>query len=306
LGDEPLLKLLAEFRAGLKSNDEMVHLQAAEELGYIGDELMKQIRPFSGDNGRSQRLAEALKQARRAIPAACQSEDFVIRSAAIMSSFQLAEPPRLDGTLQILREDPNSFGPAASEGKYGIRDFCVLAVQKRLLQTMDATTRRFVKNLDDGSTIRVPGGRPDVYRGVPGFPYAQFYGQALATGAVLRDTEMRTSIVNVIWSRYEKESVPQMIRLLDDADSHIRQVAVSALNRYINRNFSNGWDRDTFYRHNVLGVTDEKPLEQRQRDYELNEHEYIQYWRDWWREHRGNYENIADGYDAAPSPHKDK
>ena len=296
LEDEPLLKLLAEFLAGLSCNDEMICLQSAQELGHIGDELMGHVQPFEGDDGRSRRIADAIKRARSAIQAMRSSQDFVIRSAAIISSFQLADPPALDETLQILPTDANSFGPAASEAKYGIRGFCVSDVQNRLLATMDATTRRFIRNLDDGSMIEAPGGRHGPYRGTPGFPYARFFRAALATDVVARSADMRKAIANVIWIRYEKASVPEMIRLLDDPVIHIRGTAVSALNQCVNGNFSNEWDRRTFYQMDqVSGQSDRKPLEQRLQDYERNEREYIQHWKAWWAEHRGEFEGVDGG-----------
>ena len=302
LGDEPLLRVLAEFIAGADSEDEMVRLQAAEELGYIGDELVEQLRPFRSQEERGWRLARAIEEARRAVRKARSSQDLVIRSTAVMSSFKLVDPPSLEDALRILQADPNAFGPAASGAKHGVRDFSVSSLQKRLLETMDSTTRRFIRSLDSGEIIRAPRRHADVYRGVPGFPYARFYRFALGTNVVARDAEMRRSIANVLWIRYETASVPEMVRLLDDSEAHIRQTAVSALNECVNRNFSNAWDRDTFYRHNVPatapGPTYEKPLEERLRDYELNEREYIQYWKDWWRENRSKYEGAAEDYEA--------
>ena len=174
---------------------------------------------------------------------------------------------------------------------------------------MDSTTRRFIRSLNDGEIIRAPGRHGDVYRGVPGFPYARFYRLALATEVVGRDADMRHAIANVLWIRCEKASVPEMIRFLDDSKTGIRQTAVSALNKCINANFSNEWDRSTFYRRDVAantpGPTHEKPLEERLRDYELNEREYIRYWKDWWRENRSQYEGAADGYDASLPPGKE-
>ncbi|MBN1360751.1 MAG: hypothetical protein JW993_09175 [Sedimentisphaerales bacterium] len=298
LGEEPLLRLLAEFRAGLTCADEMVRLQATEELGYLGDALMRRIHPFEIDGGRSRPPAEALKQARQAIQPVRSSPDPVIRAAAIISSFQLADPPTLDETLRIFRADPNSFGPAASEAKYGIRDFCVAEVQRRLIEMMDATTRRAIKDLNTGSTMAGPGGRP-LYRGVPGFPYARFFRAALAMDAVSRSEHMRRAIANVIWIRYEEASVPEMILLLDDLVQSIRRTAVSALNKCVNRNLSNEWDRRTFYQMDaVSGPSDRKPPEQRLQDYETHEREYLQYWKSWWAERR----NEPDDEDVEQTP----
>ena len=302
LGDRPLLRLLAEFLAGADCDDEMIRLQAIEELGYVGDGLMEQLQPFKGRGGQGERIAQALREAQRVIRKARSSKDLVSRSVAVTSSFKLVDPPALDEMLQIMHADPNAFGPAESEAKYGIADFSVSSLQRRLLETLDSTTRRLIKSLDDGSTIPAPGGRVGIYRGVPGFPYARFYRFALATDAVAREAEMRRSIVNVFWIRYERASVPEMIQLLDDNEMRIRQTAVSALNECINANFSNEWSREIFYRRGVgpgaPGLTDQKPLEERLRDYERNEREYIQYWKDWWRENRDKYEGITDDHDA--------
>ena len=43
LGDTPNLRLLAEFLAGCSSDNEMVKLQAVEELGYLGEAMIGSI-----------------------------------------------------------------------------------------------------------------------------------------------------------------------------------------------------------------------------------------------------------------------
>ncbi len=215
-----------------------------------------------------------------------------------MSSFKLGDPPSLDQTLAILHADPNDFNPADSKSKYGIRDFCTSGLQRSLLETMDATTRRSIKYLDNGSTIRAFHHQRGIYRGVPGFPYTRFFQQALKTEPVKNDSNMRKSIANVIWIRYEKASVPQMIHLLDDSERHIRGTAVSALKKCINGNFSNAWDRRSFYssgRNSVkLMQRQEKPLEQRLKEYEEHEQEYIQYWKKWWLQNRDQFGRKRD------------
>ena len=298
LGDEPLLRLLAEFLAGLTCEDEMVRLQAVEELGWIGDELMKQIGPVDLRGEPSRSTADALKLAQRAIRTSRQSPDVVIRATAIISSFQLADPPTLEEALSILLADPNSLGPDDSRAKYGIRDFSVAQMQGRLLETMDTTTRRAIKDLDTGSTVRGPDDHP-LYRGVPGFPYASFFRIALSTEVVAQSEPMRRAIANVIWIRYERASVPEMIRLLDDPESSIRRTGVSALNKCINRNLSNEWDRQTFYES---GPSDRKPLDQRSQDYVANEEEYIQYWKAWWAEHAREFDHVHTDMAATNSP----
>ncbi len=291
--DDFLLRLLTEFLAGLKAEDAMIRLQAVEELGYIGDELIEKLKPFQNGNEQFPRIAFCLKQARHAIRRARSDENFVIRNVAVMSSFKLGDPPSLDQTLAILHADPNDFTPADSKSKYGIRDFCTSDLQRSLLETIDATTRRSIKYLDNGSTIRAFHHQRGIYRGVPGFPYTRFFQQALKTEPVKNDSNMRKSIANVIWIRYEKASVPQMIHLLDDSERHIRGTAVSALKKCINGNFSNAWDRRSFYssgRNSVkLMQRQEKPLEQRLKEYEEHEQEYIQYWKKWWLQNRDQF-----------------
>jgi hypothetical protein len=43
LGETPDLKLLAEFIAGCNAENEFVNLQAVEELGYLGDEMIRKL-----------------------------------------------------------------------------------------------------------------------------------------------------------------------------------------------------------------------------------------------------------------------
>jgi hypothetical protein len=295
-GEVPLLRLLEEFLTGLDSDDPMVRLQAVEELGEIGDTLMKELGPFAEPNDPSARIASSLRRAQQVIRRARSDENLVVRSVALMVSFQLGDPPNLDQTRQLLLTDPGRFGPADSVDEYGINDFCVAARQKRLLATMDATTRRALKDLENGSTIRRPAGH-GIYRGVPGFPYAQFFKWALRTEAVARSAEMRGRIANVIWIRYERASVPEMIHLLDDPEIAIRRTAASALNKCIRGNFTNAWDRSSFYASPVgegSGQVPEKPLEERLNDYEQNEQEYLRFWKDWWQQNKTRFDIDAE------------
>jgi len=66
---------------------------------------------------------------------------------------------------------------------------------------MDATTRRVVVDLKDGSVIRKEANSPYPFRGVRGFDYAEFYRQALDCEVVKNSEQMRTAIANVIWIR---------------------------------------------------------------------------------------------------------
>lgn len=287
-----LIRLLSEFRAGLNAKDEQISLQAVEELGYIGDELMEKLQPFQfQDDQNNHDIANSLKQIQPAIRKACLDQDFIVRSVAVMSSFKLGYAPTIEQAKAILLADPNGFTSVESRSKYGIDDFSVKGLQRSLLSTMDATTRRAIKNLNTGSTIRRSRG---IYRGVFGFPYADFYRWALATDIVKNDKELRHSIANVIWIRYDKESIPQMIQLLNDPEQSIRRMAVSALKKCIHDNFSNAWDRKSFYSSGWeslqrMNQIKEKPFEERLNDYQEHEQEYIQYWKRWWSENQERF-----------------
>ena len=294
LGETPDLKLLAEFLAGCDSEDELVKLQTAEELGYLGDAMIRELRFSEADQELFQKTASALGMAKEALGKMCSCDDLVIRNVSIISSFQVDDSPGIEGPLDLLWTDSSDFDPNDSLEKYGIRDFCVSSMQLRLLETMDATTRRFVRDLQDGSLIRREEGSPYPYRGVRGFDYADFYRQALDCEAVRNSEQMRTAIVNVLWIRYERASVPEMIKLLDDSSLYIRMAAVSALRKCINSDRSNSWEPDDFYNPQTTdpGSSNipEKPLEQRLKDYENNEQEYIQYWKNWWQQHKNEFE----------------
>jgi len=302
LGDTPNLRLLAEFLAGCKSDNEMVKLQAVEELGCLGNVMIGQLRQFKDDKEMFQRIAYGLGRAKDALRKTRSSENLVIRTASVISSFQVDDSPGIEGPLELLRMNPSYFSPNDSLKKYGIRDFCVSSLQLRLLETMDSTTRRSVVDLKDGSKIRREEGSPYIFRGVRGFDYAEFFKQALDCESVKKNAQMRSAIANVIWIRYEKRSVPDMIRLLDDSNIHIRSTAVSALRKCINSDRSNSWERLHFYdpraAEEYLRRGIEKPLEDRLKDYQDNEQEYIQYWKKWWQEHKSKFEileNTKDG-----------
>ncbi len=294
LGDTPNLRLLAEMLAGCDSTNEMVQLQAVEELGYLSKAMFRELRPFKGDKELLERIAFGLGRAKEALRKTRNSEDPVIRNMSITSSFWVDDSPGIAGPLELLRVKPSDFDKDDSLKKYGIRDFRVSALQLKLLETMDATTRRAVVDLKNGSVIRREDGGPGIYRGVRGFDYAEFYRQALDCEVVRKNQQMRSAIANVIWIRYEKRSVPEMIKLLDDRSRHIRSTAVSALRKCINSDSSNSWQRRHFYdpdaAREYMRSGFEKELEDRLKDYRDNEQEYILYWKQWWQKHRIEFE----------------
>ena len=169
LGDTPNLRLLAEFLAGCNSDNEMVRLQAVEEIGYLGEAMIEDLRPFKGDKKLFQKIVIGLTKAREALGKTRSCKDRVIRNMATISSFQVGDSPGIEGPLGLLRMNPSCFDPNDSITKYGIQDFCISNLQLRLLNTMDHTTRRAIVDLGDGSVIRREDGRPGIFRGIPGF-----------------------------------------------------------------------------------------------------------------------------------------
>lgn len=269
LGDTPNLRLLAEFLASCNSKDEMVRLQAVEELGYLGKAMIDGLRPFKGTRELFQKNAMGLGKAKQALRKTRSCEDIVIRNVSIISTFQVDDSPGIEAPLRLLRLNPAEFDPNDSRKKYGIRDFSISNVQLRLLETMDATTRRAVVNLKDGSVIRRKDRRPGIFRGVRGFDYAAFYKQALDCEVVKNTEAMRGAIANVIWIRYEERSVPEMVRLLDDPSLYVRFVAVGSLMKY----------------------TGEGPERCGWQEFGDKEREYIQYWKKWWKDNRNHFES---------------
>ena len=290
--DTPDLKLLAEFIPGVDSRDELVKLQAAEELGYLGDAIVRRLRLSKENEELFQRMVFGLKRAKEALRKMHADEDIVVRNISVISSFQADDSPGIERPLELLRLNPSDFDMNDSLRKYGVRDFCIPSLQNRLLETMDSTTRRSVVDLKDGSRIKRKDGSPYPFRGVRGFDYADFYRQALDCEAVRNSEQMRSAIANVIWIRYERESVPEMIQLLDDSCMHIRRTAVSALRKCVNSDRSNSWEPRHFYdpdaAREYMNSGVEKKLEDRLKDHQDNEQEYIRYWKKWWQQHKNN------------------
>ena len=138
--------------------------------------------------------------------------------------------------------NPSEFDPNDSFKKYSIKSFCVSDLQL-LLETMDSTTRRVVVDLNDHTIIRRENGIPEIYRGLRDFDYTEFYDRALDCNSVKNSEQMRTAIANVLWIRFERKSIPVIVRLLDDKNSHICHTAVSALRKCINADYSNSWEQ---------------------------------------------------------------
>lgn len=292
LGDTVNLRLLAEFLAGCNSQNELVKLQAVEELGYLGDVMIRDLRSSKADEELFQRMVTGLGRAKEALRKTRFCDDLVAKNASIISSFQVNDSLGIEGPLELLRTGPSDFGPNDSVEKYGIRDFCVPSLQLTLLETMDSTTRRAIVDLKDGSTIWRED-KKDIFRGLRDFSYAEFYRQALDCEAVRNSEPMRRAIANVIWIRFEKASVPEMIKLLDDPNTHIRSTGISALRKCINSDLSNSWEPRHFYdpgaAREAMKSGIEKKLEDRQKEYQDNEREYILYWKKWWQEHKAEF-----------------
>ena len=104
---------------------------------------------------------------------------------------------------------------------------------------------------------------------------------------------MRSAIAHVLWIRYEKASVPEMIKFLDDSNMPIRRTAVSALRKCIHSDRSNSWEPRHFYdpaaAEEYMNSGIEKKLEDRQKDYQDHEQEYILYWKKWWQENKDKF-----------------
>lgn len=202
LGDTPNLRLLAEFLAGCNSENELIKLQAVEELGYLGNTMIHQIyrSPYLDSKQVLERCIEidsALEIARQTIRKMYSSRDLVIKSLAVIASFQVGVSPGIEKPLSLLRMNPSDFDPNDSMEKYGIPDFCISSLQLRLLQTMDSTTRRFLVNLKDQSVIKKPSG--SYLRGVPDFDYSEFAQQAMQCKVVKDNKEMRSAIAHILW-----------------------------------------------------------------------------------------------------------
>lgn len=268
LGETANMRLLAEFLAGCGSEDETVQLQAVEELGYLGVAIIEELVRIRSDKAAFQKTARGLIAAQRALAKMRNSKDPVINSAAFISSFQADDSPGIEGPLRLMRSDPNVFDANDSVEKYGVRSFSMPALQLRLLETMDSTTRRSVVDLKDGSSIRPANRRMGIYRGVRNFDYPKFYRLALDCPSVKQTPEMRRAIANVIWIRCEEGSVPEMVRLLDDSNTYARFVAVGALSKYTGKGpVRDGWEA-----------------------FEQNDKQYIEYWKDWWLKNREDFE----------------
>ena len=201
LGDTPDLKLLAEFLAGCNSENELIKLQAIEEIGYLGNTMIQQIyqSPYLDNEQVLERCLEmdsALEKARQTIQKMYASRDTVIKSLAVIASFQVGISPGIEKSLSLLRMNPSNFDPNDSLNKYGTKDFCIASLQLRLLQTMDSTTRRFLVDLKEKTIVKKESGK--YLRGVPDFDYAEFAKQAMQCKVVKNSKPMRSAIDHII------------------------------------------------------------------------------------------------------------
>ena len=302
-GDEPNMRLVDEFLAGCESDDEFIKLQAAEELGFQSEEIIKNFRTSLSNTELFDKNALMLGKIQKELIRSCKSKDFVIRNISYISCFQADVSPGIEGPLQLLRTNPSVFDKNDSMKKYEIQNFSVSDLQVRLLETMDSATRRTVYDMNNRTIIRREDGIHEIYRGLREFDYAEFFNQALDCNSVKNSEQMRKAIANILWIRFERKSVPVIVRLLDDRDVYVRQTAVSALRKCINGDYSNSWEPDDFYRsfkgneyYFSANQKTEESLEERQKDYQEHEQEYIKYWKDWWQNKKKDFsEQLIEG-----------
>ncbi|HEX41294.1 MAG TPA: hypothetical protein ENN81_04450, partial [Phycisphaerales bacterium] len=240
--DEPEERLLSEFVASAQDGDPMVRLQAVEELGYVGDAILRQMaaseyRYSSEAADRCIMLDKKLDAAREVLADARKATDPVVRFAAVISSFQVDATPGEATSLEVLRADPATLSTAESLAQYGAIGFSVQAMQARLLDVMDATTRRLLLDMRQRDVIRRRDGKP--YRGIRDFWYPEFCAAALACESVRAAGPMRRSLANILWVRSDVASVPEMIALLDDADILVRSAVVAGLIKTVASPYSN-------------------------------------------------------------------
>ena len=285
LGDEPAQKLLAEFCGGARSRDKQVQRTAIEQLGYLGEDCYKNLHNLNAIRFLLQE--KDLRRAQAVVKEACHSADPILRGLAFCSGFQLNVNPGLEGPLEFMKLTVPAEESAPAWVEFDSRHPQIITLRRRLLRTLDETTRRSIPDPNTGQTMWKPD-HSDIYRGVPGFDYARFYREVLSLPLVAQDLELRRECANVIWIRFEKSSVPEMIRLLDDPNSSIRQTGVSALRKCIHHDFSNSWDLQYLEKSAPMNLP-ERPLEERLAEYRTNEAAYLAYWRQWWGENKNQY-----------------
>ena len=296
--DEPNERLLSEFVASAQDSDPMVRLQAVEELGYVGDAILRemaasQYRYSSEAADRCIMLDKKLDAAREVLAEARKSTDPVVRFAAIISSFQVDTTPGEATALEILHVDPAKLSPAESLAQYGSIGFSVQAMQARLLDVMDATTRRLLLDMRERDVIRRQDGKP--YRGIRDFWYPEFCAGALACESVRASGPMRWSLANILWVRSDVASVPEMIALLDDPDILVRSTVVAGLIKTVASPYSNPLEVHSPWMSSVdatdVEVRDREvdPAEA-MRDYQLKEQEYLTYWKTWWDQNKDDFD----------------
>ncbi len=296
--DSPEERLLSEFVGSAQDGDPMVRLQAVEELGYVGDAILRQMaageyRYSSEAADRCIMLDKKLDAAREVLAELRKSTDLVLRCAAIISSFQVDATPGDATAVEVLLADPTALSPAESTAQYGTVGFSVQAMQARLLDVMDATTRRLLLNMAERDVIRRRDGKP--YRGIRGFWYPEFCAAALACESVRDSAAMRRSLANILWVRADVASVPEMIALLDDPDILVRSAVVAGLIKTIASPYSNPLEVHSPWMSSVdamdVEVRDREidPAEA-MRDYQQKEQEYLTYWKTWWSENKGDFD----------------
>ncbi len=123
LGNTPIFRLIDEFLVSCSSDDELVKLQAVDELGYLGAKIIHDFRTFKGDKELFQTMVSALVKVKMALSKTNSCSNLVVRNVSIISSFKVDDSPGIKLPLDLLSLDPAEFDQKSSIKKYDGRPF---------------------------------------------------------------------------------------------------------------------------------------------------------------------------------------
>jgi len=184
-----------------------------------------------------------------------ESPDMVVAAQALIARIRANDPPDAGVLLAFLKRNPADFNTGAAMKKYHATRYNISDLQGEIIWAVS-------------NSIREDDRHPQHVVRMPGFPYLDFFRQALQADMIKKnDNSLGIAIGSGLRKLADKASIPLLINLLGHSDANLRYFAVTTLARI------NGRD-DLFISTGR---------------FHANEQKYLSYWREWWKQHKDEY-----------------
>ncbi len=234
LGPAPHDRLLAELVACVKAGKGMTKLKGIEELGRLGD-----------------------PRASTVLRSLSTSEDVVCRALSYISRIRVGDPPDVGALLSFLNVDSSVFDRGDALARHGSSGYSISSMQSRIVNAIGDSVRYWPR-----------GSRKDmseecVETKLQDFDYVGFLRNALDSKAAAGGEFVRRELAGTFYQLGDEDTVPDLVRLLDDSNVEVRHRASIGLGRIL---------KESSY---ICALE----------HFKENELDHTSHWKEWWMEH---------------------